>query len=108
MRTYGFTLVELLVVIVIIAILIALLLPVAAEILKEARCTDCSNNLRQIGAASLVYSRSSRNHLMPDGTGEAWHRHVLAELQNVFQCPLEGKVGLGPRFTAGVRAIPSS
>jgi prepilin-type N-terminal cleavage/methylation domain-containing protein len=60
-RTAAFTLVELLVVIAIIGVLVALLLPAVQAAREAARRTQCRNNVRQLGLASLNYE-SAQGH----------------------------------------------
>ena len=74
----AFTLIELLASIAILGVLAGLLIPVTGAVRNKARAAQCLSNLRQVGAASLLYVNEHRgrlpsvSHLRLDGLSYSW------------------------------------
>ena len=101
-RLPGFTLVELLVVIAIIGILVALLLPAVQAAREAARRTQCQNNLKQMGLATLNHAET-RGETLPlacPGDGRpGLFTHLLPFLEeqaNYDQIDLDGTAHHNP------------
>jgi prepilin-type N-terminal cleavage/methylation domain-containing protein/prepilin-type processing-associated H-X9-DG protein len=62
LRFGGFTLIELLVVVGIVAVLIAILLPVLGRARAQANRAVCLSNIRQLGAAILMYCNDNKGY----------------------------------------------
>ena len=92
----AFTLIELLVVIVIISILVGIALPVFNQFVVKSRQTQTLSNMRQVGAAFLLYA-GDNNSQLPGRvvTTDKWPKLMSAYVQNVnvYNSPIPPYVG---------------
>jgi prepilin-type N-terminal cleavage/methylation domain-containing protein len=101
----GFTLIELLVVVAVIGILAALLMPAVVGSMKSAKTVSCRNNLKQIGAAFMMYVKRHDGFMPAVGSPGRrpphrfpyWHKNLNTLLRNmeVFRCPSKKACAMG-------------
>ncbi len=103
-RCAAFTLIELLVVIAIIAILAALLLPALSAAKRRAKDIACTNNLKQLGMAGVMYATDFGKTLpYEDKNKDIWLAPLLdnyAQVNAVRCCPLAIDVKPGTAWYA--------
>jgi prepilin-type N-terminal cleavage/methylation domain-containing protein len=95
----AFTLIELIVVIAILAVIVALLVPAVQQARESARCTECQNNLRQIGIGLTQFEGA--NGVFPSNGGWDGKQTILSTTDTPFS-PTTFDLTVNQEFTWGV------